>query len=367
MYKILVIGNGYDIAHGLKTRYSDFIGFIKEKKYEKPTGRIESELSVLVETNPFLQYLVGINSSFSMWVDLEQEMLRLTKAIEKSFVELDNNPRDITFRREYFQSLFNFIQLSNFQFLSVDKQFSPPYLIRSQFRDEYGSVIWPAVKKQMRDYLNGLKKALSIYLSKYMPLYSNDSNSLIIPQIRDLNPDSIISFNYTETYSRYGYCSTNVCHIHGRLTSDNIVLGYEDDNPDDLRMVYFKKYFQRIQNKTDSLSKALSNIHDEVVAYFYGLSLDITDKDAITEIYKKSSRCNFFYCDQDDYERKVMNLIAILGKEKFLKDYATNKILFSEIREAKNRVSYHNGLLAIRTAITIFIINFNWGAYRYHT
>ena len=27
---VLVIGNGYDIAHGLKTRYSDFIDWVKE-------------------------------------------------------------------------------------------------------------------------------------------------------------------------------------------------------------------------------------------------------------------------------------------------------------------------------------------------
>ena len=31
---ILVIGNGFDIAHGLKTRYTDFLDFIEDKRRE---------------------------------------------------------------------------------------------------------------------------------------------------------------------------------------------------------------------------------------------------------------------------------------------------------------------------------------------
>ncbi len=35
MSNILVIGNGFDLAHGLKTSYSDFIEMVKLKKNDK--------------------------------------------------------------------------------------------------------------------------------------------------------------------------------------------------------------------------------------------------------------------------------------------------------------------------------------------
>ena len=33
--KIIIIGNGFDLAHDLKTRYSDFIDFFMEKRSRK--------------------------------------------------------------------------------------------------------------------------------------------------------------------------------------------------------------------------------------------------------------------------------------------------------------------------------------------
>ena len=66
---ILVIGNGYDLAHGLKTRYDDFIIFIKEKKYDKyidNTHAVTIKNIVENEGNGFIKLYHGNFSDYQI-------------------------------------------------------------------------------------------------------------------------------------------------------------------------------------------------------------------------------------------------------------------------------------------------------------
>lgn len=60
---ILVIGNGFDLAHGLKTRYNDFIAYMRNKKYD---GRLDDPYAkeiksiVGVEKKWIYKLLLGI-------------------------------------------------------------------------------------------------------------------------------------------------------------------------------------------------------------------------------------------------------------------------------------------------------------------
>ena len=73
---------------------------------------------------------------------------------------------------------------------------------------------------------------------------------LIKQQIKDIRPSYVISFNYTDTYKIYDINPKDVFHVHGSLDKSNMVLGFDDDNPEELDFIYFKKYFQRIQKLT---------------------------------------------------------------------------------------------------------------------
>lgn len=42
MNRIILIGNGFDLAHGLPTRYEDFINWYWEKRVDSFTGNITS-------------------------------------------------------------------------------------------------------------------------------------------------------------------------------------------------------------------------------------------------------------------------------------------------------------------------------------
>ena len=104
-------------------------------------------------------------------------------------------------------------------------------------------------KTLLRDLKNEFLEfieALEIYFYEFV---EKASDVHPISQIREIEPDYIISFNYTHTEKYYGI--NNVHHIHGVIRDDldcgsnNMVLGVNEyDNKD---FIYFVKYFQRIQ------------------------------------------------------------------------------------------------------------------------
>lgn len=64
---ILIIGNGFDLAHRLPTQYSDFLDFVKAYK-ESADGRYldvigafrKSEIEELIKGNVLIDYFLSI-------------------------------------------------------------------------------------------------------------------------------------------------------------------------------------------------------------------------------------------------------------------------------------------------------------------
>jgi len=52
MNRIIIIGNGFDLAHGLKTSYKDFLEWIKSKIVENPDEYFE-HISTSAEVHYF--------------------------------------------------------------------------------------------------------------------------------------------------------------------------------------------------------------------------------------------------------------------------------------------------------------------------
>ena len=103
-----------------------------------------------------------------------------------------------------------------------------------------------------------------------------------------------------------------------------MVLGFNDDDPENLEFIYFKKYFQRIQKLTGYINDDRFSYMDEdgitysneMTVHFYGHSMDKTDGDIILKLRSMSNRFVIYKYDQEDYEQKVINLIDVFGKER---------------------------------------------------
>lgn len=356
MKNILVVGNGYDIAHGLKTSYKDFIEFVLESKWEscsvdslvEDSKGIEREFIKLVTDNPFMKYFKSYYRNISTWVDFESELRKITKAIYKylrSIPEECNGqiPKSASYEpKPYVKKILEYF--SYLQQLNFGTTYEDNLLLEPRIYNEVYGVNWDIVNDDMKKSLDDLKRALVIYLKYYMPCVSNtiDKNK----QIEKIKPDLIISFNYTNTYQLYGFQKSQVLHVHGELESENIVLGYEDDEADkELFLLGFRKFFQRIENQLPMINKGLFAWNDQwgthysCMVHLYGMSLDKTDEDMIKTIFEGCRKFIVYYLDNGtDYPNKIKNLISVLGKKIFLDAYYDEKIVFIKIEKELYRV-----------------------------
>ena len=198
--------------------------------------------------------------------------------------------------------------------------------------------------------------------------------------IEKINPDSVLSFNYSNTYERiYGRekekekeKEIQYDYIHGKadvnknMKTCNLVLGIdeylEDDRKDtDLEFIAFKKYFQRIYKSTgnaylewvDKIKKDYDEYVEKVsltkkgetgttetkylrqrpssiqcpehTLYIFGHSLDVTDRDILRLfICNDNVQTKIFYYQKDENDKTTLgklikNLVRIMGQDELIR------------------------------------------------
>ena len=293
MNRIILIGNGFDLAHGLPTSYGNFIDWYWEqwkKRLQENTNTYDDKLlcfhnkvrrNILFEINSYLEYLYGRqirlylmeeNSRFSVEAcPLLEEIC--TSIDTKGWVDIENiyynllvkcsNYNDV----EELQSLN--IQFGRLQELLCEYLTSIPkknFKVNERIRDIIYSPINPndvsvAGKQNIIDHakywaecndmdfeykMNVYKKALNltginnvnnIYYSreKNKQLSEADLYQTPVNYNAILLPDNImvLNFNYTKLACNYieedGECF-KINNIHGELDMpDSVIFGYGDD------------------------------------------------------------------------------------------------------------------------------------------
>lgn len=184
--------------------------------------------------------------------------------------------------------------------------------------------------------------------------------SKISKDIKELDIDHVLSFNYTDTfekmYGRNNYIEYDYIHgkanINSTIESNNMVLGineYLDDDRKnkDVEFIAFKKYYQRIHKQTgckykewvDDIRESWEKESEENVAeirrcisknelenekihklYIFGHSLDITDKDILCDlILNDNVHTTIFYHNKDVMGQQIANLVKVIGQDKLIK------------------------------------------------
>lgn len=332
--KILVIGNGFDLYHGLKTNYIDFVKFsmelikIEEKVYERKWAI----------NNSFICCFSKVATENQNWIDCEKEIEIIVTMILK-----------IMYDKNVFLTNSNYIDknessLTSYEFARLklmDKFCKRASEQRIEFQDRYFKV-YQGIDKNMvmetlKDDLIYLIQLFKNYLEKNV---INQPVTKLSKQIKDINPDYVINFNYTNTYEQYDINRDDVCYIHGSVQDNNLVLGIRDIDEKDINSIYFKKFFQRIQKHTDviqwdkfGVKYSLSGTERNAITYFFGHSLSNNDGDLIKNIYESSCKIIIFHMkSRKDYEQKVINLIDTLGKESVIQGMYSGKIEFVPIK-----------------------------------
>lgn len=176
MSYLYIIGNGFDLAHGIRSRYADFKTWLMDKGYADHIKKIEQTFSINGED----------------WSDYESALG--TYDIEDMY-----------------------------EWIAGDLTIDIDHMMRSQFiyedaPDIFMGQFWKDIKAKFCEWVNAIRISLA-------------SRTFMLPA------DAIyLTFNYTRTLEdTYGISSTQIRHIHGIAPSDNLIVGhnrYAQPNPD---------------------------------------------------------------------------------------------------------------------------------------
>lgn len=386
---ILVLGNGFDLNHGLPTRYTDFLTLIKfwgdfkvsyenskksKKEYEcidvndrlneeevKKLGEFSNiyneenikKLDNLISRNSFISYFTG-NEDYDKdgWIDFENEIANLINLLIEMFSK-DERKIGKWYISEDFEKIDNIKKDSKLNsYLCILKNLYIDIVDRKTTISEYSK---ENVEIHMRAELDDFIECLNIY---FMEFIRNIKIKKYPEQLYSysIKIDKIINFNYTDTYNKVLKVSDDDSYIsnhfiHGATEDinkakknesekNNMVLGINNER-DGLDFVYFKKYFQRIQKRTGIEYKKLidskSYKDSKREVYIMGHSLDLNDKDIISELILSDAilKTTIYYRNQKEYEEKIINLIKLFGSDKFEELFYSEKIVFNELKEAR--------------------------------
>ena len=383
---VLVLGNGFDLYHNLKTKYSDYIEFMvqlknKNEMYGK-RGRSLNDLredkSILrkqclqlyikegfpeeaikkvwsMSENNFVQYFMLYNVEVKGWIDFEVLIKNITVDIEKIMNKIDGTEtvdKDqhgngiIGTAREYL------LAISFSKIFDTDER--KMIYVKGKLKNDLIGINRKAIIKILRKEFDGLCDSLLLYLKDIEPHYREIKSEFTYQQIKNIGADAVITFNYTDTYKRYGIKSENVIHVHGSLGGNNIVLGFDDDDEKELQYVYFKKYMQCILKRTPILEQynfsaevlGMGGVHTfdykNPIMHFFGHSLDVTDREKLKYLFDNASGIKIYYYDEDDYEEKIEKVIELLGKQNALAGMYDKTINFIQIKKTKEEEAKEN-------------------------
>lgn len=372
---LLLLGNGFDLSHGLPTKYENFLhvvnflvkyyneemdtvgsvlgneklheedAYIKKcyQRYDKgyditplPTDRIQL-LIERAKTNMWFLYLSETFDQDLGWIDFEKEILSV---INTFALFLSSCQPEFALEQSIEDESMQFIIMKFDFFHERDEgRYMPSVyserIVKSRFCYEYpkGSGVNKVNKEKVIDQMWFALSELSEMLKEYLHLFVDETLDYLlcqylIPQNTEyLNTSRIITFNYTKVFEKL-YGNGTVLHIHGQI-DEKIVLGVNPDQADELETVDtlflpFKKYYQRVRYGTDlGYLQFLNGINmtrrydNGIMLIVVGHSLDVTDKDIITELFSLSNEIHILYHNERAIGTYIQNLVKIYGKRGF--------------------------------------------------
>ncbi len=287
---ILVIGNGFDLAHGLPTKYGDFLEWIKvinqvvkiESEDALPNidwGYISHNIKMFITMNKmsgnkdiFSQEKICselLNDNFWIdyflqcdmyqkenWIDFESEISRVIQSVDNDMKQkgFDENvvisKLPIPFLAERFLNDYESLEQERIMRANEENRkmeekegvkwntgkssdYMREYIENHPFENLKEEITYKQLIMRLESDLDKLIRALEIYLAEYVNVINDTKKNKVVQEI---NPDCVLSFNYSNTYERFYDNGKKIeySYIHGKadisntVESNNMVLGIDE-------------------------------------------------------------------------------------------------------------------------------------------
>lgn len=282
----LIIGNGFDLDMGIASRYSDFI---KSKEWNEAVSGFNVYLQQKEYQNHSLIDQLQSASSSSQWFDIEQEIHKFIIA------HPDNSEREI---------------------------------------------------RDIRNEFNAIKRALTKYLKRITASFKADEQKIAYKLLLALqqSPLSVneMYFNYTSPHNflkhplYYDIGKCTFTYVHGSLRYDDIVLGCDLQNDEQVNRQLSFMYKYNMLNKTNHVARHILEAKEII---FFGHSINEMDFCYFKEFFRvagaspKPIRHLTIITYDDESERSIKDNIRNQGIS--VSDLYSNLWTFDFIKTSK--------------------------------
>ena len=287
MNRLILIGNGFDLAHGLKTSYKDFIeylwkGIFNEIEQEEnyPTNFEDSNKFIRIKVYSNYAGEHSIKSSINRYlkldhsIELEDIILNLTTKNVKIVIDIIEK-LEVSYSNTFFKIISqNYIDKN---WSDIEADYYKELLIVRYKQEEIDKLNqqFNQIKELLRNYLKSLSQPNKIDKLEniiYEPIKFNDlklgynpsptRNIGIFINIdifkdlmsyfknRFLRSIMFLNFNYTQTENLYLKNNIQVNHIHGSLDDPNnhMIFGYGDEESEEYKKLENPDYKGLLDN-----------------------------------------------------------------------------------------------------------------------
>lgn len=273
MRNLIIVGNGFDLAHDLKTSYANFLKDINafKDKYEVPS--IKSNTNFLLET--------FVSSKDGIWSD-----------IESIYFDILRNLNDSAYLQNTYDHAY---------------RYNDSKALNKHFED---------IKQCLQQYLEEEEKRF-VTNDNYRNLFNCFSDKETV----------VVNFNYTNTVKKYlKEIDSNIelIQIHGELNKiDNpVIFGYAADNQESKELLSENdnNYISNIKkfNYLFTKNEELLNDHlksEEFNVFILGHSCGVSDKLILSQILNTKAINKiypFYFKDRDGYFNSMVNIDRII-------------------------------------------------------
>lgn len=319
MSKLFILGNGFDLAHKLPTRYIHFrdflVGQVDKSNYdlidffEFASGKfnLNPDLFIAMLINLIDDSTLGENWEdfeestanfyyerfFDFCVDNEEEPVRPSSIFfdinmedYPDLNETDLEPEEID-EMDLVLEEFEEMDLTSEEIDEIKHEFNPFGIDEEEDEEETLDVIpldgmpLDFQEIEIANQLNGCMSELKILFSKWFNTIdtTNVKKTSFINFIAD--NDMFLTFNYTNTLeSVYSIREKNICHIHGQLGED-IIFGHgQEENPyekDEITQLYHDEaysgtVYEVLSGLFESFKKNTQGCYEKHKCFFEKLS-----------------------------------------------------------------------------------------------
>jgi hypothetical protein len=350
MNRLILIGNGFDLAHGMKTSYRDFIDAVwqnKIKSFMKTYKNFHDDDIEIKGFNPHQIY--------------DYPKMETIETITEFIDFLKKNKATISYKNEFFKiitnkHLFNWVDIEEEyykQLLDILNHRSNSYSINQLNKDFQG------IKNLLHDYIVKIsenqvetidcivdKIYSKIKLHDFLTypkktLFLNFNYTKTDKQYIDVNKPNLFSRYKSDFSANYGITKESI-HIHGELNNPEnpIIFGYGDELGDDyaaIEKTNDNNYLENVKSikysETNNYKRLLEFIDSDTYQIFiFGHSCGISDRTLLNTLFEHKNCVSIkpYYHKKadgtDNYSDLTRNISRNFTDKRMMREKVVNKM-----------------------------------------